>query len=242
MEPAAQGRCNALKEDFGKRHHMTDMTDLDMEEVLQIDIVSDVVCPWCIVGFKQLEKAIEQTGVSVAIKWHPFELNPDMAAEGENLREHIMRKYGSTSEQSQEARQKLTDLGAGLGFEFRFTDEMRMVNTFKAHQLLHWAGPEGKEHPLKMALFEAYFQDRKDLNDNEVLAGVAESIGLDRAAALKVLEDEMFAEVVRQEETFWTQNGVQGVPAVVFDRRHLITGAQGVENYTAILKQLVEAG
>ena len=90
---------------------MTDMTDLDMEELLQIDIVSDVVCPWCIVGFKQLEQAIEKTGVSVAIKWHPFELNPDMAGEGENLREHIMRKYGSTAEQSQAARDSLTELG-----------------------------------------------------------------------------------------------------------------------------------
>ncbi|MBO6512023.1 MAG: DsbA family oxidoreductase [Roseibium sp.] len=220
---------------------MTDVSDLDMEEVLQIDIVSDVVCPWCIVGFKQLEKAIEQTGVSAAIKWHPFELNPDMAAEGENLREHIMRKYGSTAEQSQAARERLTELGEGLGFEFAFTDDMRMVNTFKAHQLLHWAGPEGKEHPLKMALFKAYFKDRKDLNDNEILADEAESVGLDRATALRVLESEQFAEVVREEEAFWIQNGIQGVPAVVFERRHLITGAQGVDNYTAILKQLVEA-
>jgi len=216
------------------------MTDLDLEEVLQIDIVSDVVCPWCIVGFKQLEQAIGETGVSAAIKWHPFELNPDMAEEGENLREHIMRKYGSTADQSQAARDRLTAIGADLGFDFRFTDDMRMVNTFKAHQLLHWAGPEGKEHPLKMALFQAYFQDGKDLNDNAVLADVAESVGLDRAEALTVLEDGRFAEAIRQEEAFWTQNGIHGVPAVIFERRHLITGAQGAENYASIIRQLVD--
>lgn len=216
-----------------------DTQSLD-ENVLQIDIVSDVVCPWCIVGFKQLEQAIGETGISAAIKWHPFELNPDMEAGGENLREHIMRKYGSTAEQSQAARDRLTALGADLGFDFRFTDDMRMVNTFKAHQLIHWAGPEGKEHPLKMALFEAYFGNGKDLNDHEVLAGVAESIGLDRAEALKVLEDGRYADMVRQEEAFWTQNGIHGVPAVIFERRHLITGAQGAENYASIIRQLVD--
>ncbi|MES0812079.1 DsbA family oxidoreductase [Roseibium sp. SCPC15] len=219
---------------------MTEMSDLDMEEVLQIDIVSDVVCPWCIVGFKQLEKAIEQTGVSAAIKWHPFELNPDMPSEGENLREHIMRKYGSSAEQSQEARDRLTDIGSGLGIDFRFTEDMRMVNTFKAHQLIHWAAQEGLEHQMKMALFEAYFRDRKDLNDNAVLADIAENTGLDRASALNVLEDGRYADAVRQEEMFWTQNGIQGVPAVVFERRHLITGAQGVDNYVSIITQLVE--
>lgn len=219
---------------------MAETDDLDMEDVLQIDIVSDVVCPWCIVGFKQLEQAIQQTGVSAAIKWHPFELNPDMAAEGENLREHIMRKYGSTAEQSQAARTRLTELGNDLGFDFRFKDESRMVNTYKAHQLLHWAGPEGLEHPLKMALFEAYFRDGKDLNDNAVLANVAAEVGLDREEALKVIDDARFADAVRQEEHFWIQNGIQGVPAVIFERRHLITGAQGVDNYTAILKQLID--
>lgn len=212
------------------------------DPVLQIDIVSDVVCPWCIVGFKQLEQAIARTGVSAAVKWHPFELNPDMTAEGENLRDHIMRKYGSTAEQSEAARDRLTALGADLGFDFRFTDDMRMVNTFKAHQLIHWAGPEGKEHQLKMALFEAYFRDRKDLNDNEVLADVAASIGLDRAEALAVLQDGRFAEVVRAEEAFWTGNGIHGVPAVIFERQHLVSGAQGADNFAAIITELTKGG
>jgi len=210
------------------------------EPVLQIDIVSDVVCPWCIVGFKQLEQAIARTGVSAVVKWHPFELNPDMTAEGENLRDHIMRKYGSSAEQSKAARDRLTALGADLGFDFRFSDDMRMVNTFKAHQLIHWAGPEDKEQQLKMALFEAYFRDRKDLNDDGVLADVAASIGLDRAEALAVLEDGRFAEVVRAEEAFWTGNGIHGVPAVIFDRQHLVSGAQGADNFAAIITELTK--
>lgn len=216
-------------------------TDVDnLENLLQIDIVSDVVCPWCIVGFKQLEQAIEETGVSAAIKWHPFELNPDMPQEGENLRAHIMRKYGVSAEQSQDTRERLTQLGAGLGFDFRFTDGMQMVNTFKAHQLLHWAGPEGKEHPLKMALFEAYFKDGKDVSDTDTLADIAASVGLDRQEAVRVLQDGRFADVVREEESFWRQNVIEGVPAVIFERRHMISGAQGAENYAAIIKQLVD--
>ncbi|MHA7776571.1 DsbA family oxidoreductase [Roseibium sp. M-1] len=215
-------------------------TGANADPVLQIDIVSDVVCPWCIVGFKQLEQAIARTGVSATVKWHPFELNPDMAEDGENLREHIMRKYGSTAEQSQAARDRLTALGADLDFDFRFSDDMRMVNTFKAHQLIHWAGPEGKEHQLKMALFEAYFGERKNLNDNEVLADVAASIGLDRAEALTVLEDGRFADVVRAEEAFWTGNGIHGVPAVIFDRQHLVSGAQGADNFAAIITELTK--
>lgn len=217
---------------------MTETRDAQIDDLLQIDIVSDVVCPWCAVGFKQLERAIQITGVSAAIKWHPFELNPQMPAGGENLRDHIMAKYGSTPEESQKARDRLTGIGADLGFAFNFSDDMRMVNTFKAHQLIHWAGPQGKEHKLKMALFTAYFERREDLNDSDVLADIAESVGLDRGDALAVLLDGRFAGAVRQEEGFWTSNGIQGVPAVIFDRKHLVSGAQGVDNFVAILKQL----
>lgn len=114
-----------------------------------------------------------------------------------------------------------------------------MVNTFRAHQLLHWAGPQGKEHALKLALFEAFFGQRADLNDPETLADVAAGVGLHRTEALFVLKDNRFAAAVRDEEAFWTSQGIHGVPAVIFNRQHLVTGAQGVENYTSILRQLV---
>ena len=210
----------------------------DRPDVLEIDIVSDVVCPWCIIGYKQLEKALQETGVSATIKWHPFELNPQMAAEGENLREHLIAKYGTLPADSIKMRERLTGLGKELGFSFSFSDDMRMVNTFKAHQLLHWAGEVGKAHDLKMALFEAYFSERQDLNDPQVLARIAAAVGLDADEALAVLADGRNADAVRREQAFWTSNGIQGVPAVVFDQKHLVSGAQGVDNFATILRQI----
>lgn len=217
---------------------MSEFVTDETGDYLQIDIVSDVVCPWCIIGFKQLEKALHETGTPAVLKWHPFELNPKMGPEGQNLREHLSAKYGTSKEDSIKARDKLTALGAELGFTFNYSEDMRMVNTFRAHQLLHWSVPLGKEHPLKMALFEAFFTHRKDVNDIQVLADLAAGVGLNRDEAIAVLEDERFSQDVREEEAFWTSNGVQGVPAIIFDRRHLITGAQGADAYASILRQL----
>ncbi|GJL87824.1 MAG: DSBA oxidoreductase [Minwuia thermotolerans] len=211
-----------------------------MTQPLRIDIVSDVMCPWCIIGYRQLAEALDATGTAHDIHWHPFELNPDMPAEGQNVREHIAEKYGSTPEQSDKSRKQMTALGADLGFDFRYTDDMRMHNTFNAHQLLHWADTQGRKHDLKLALFTAHFTDRRNLSDDTVLADVAGEIGLDRVEALAVLADQRFASEVRQIEGFWVQQGIRGVPSVVLDRKHLVTGAQGVENYTTILGQLAK--
>lgn len=210
----------------------------DQTEPLRIDIISDVVCPWCIVGYRQLAQALEATGTPHEIHWHPFELNPDMPAEGQNLGEHIAEKYGSTRAQSLESRARLTDLGAGLGFEFNFTDDMRMHNTFNAHQLIHWADSLNLGNELELALFSAHFTDRRDLSSIDVLVDIAQGIGLDAAEARAVLEDQRFAADVRQKESFWVQQGIRGVPAVVFDRKHLVTGAQGTDTYASILTQL----
>ncbi len=207
---------------------------------IRIDIVSDVVCPWCIIGYKQLERALGESGVTAELGWHPFELNPQMSEEGENLREHLAAKYGTTPEGSRQARARLTELGAELGFAFNYADDMRMYNTFRAHQLLHWAGTQGRQHALKMALFAAFFTHRRDVNDIEVLAEVAALIGLPKASALAVLTEGRFAEAVREEEAFWTSRGITGVPAMVFDQRYLLVGAQGAETYKRILEKLAE--
>ncbi len=207
---------------------------------LRIDIVSDVVCPWCIIGYRQLAQALQESATPHEIHWHPFELNPDMPAEGQNMTEHIVEKYGTTKAQSEQNRLQMTAVGAEVGFEFRFADDMRMHNTFNVHQLLHWADQLGRMHDLKQALFTAHFTERRSLSDNTVLADVAAQIGLDRDEALAVLADQRFAGRVRQAEAFWQNQGITGVPAVVFNQRHLVTGAQGVENYTHILKQLAD--
>ncbi|MEY8801905.1 DsbA family oxidoreductase [Leisingera sp. XS_AS12] len=208
------------------------------DKPLRIDIVSDVMCPWCIIGYRQLARALEETGTLHEIHWHPFELNPEMPPEGQNLREHIIEKYGSTPEQSERSRAQMTELGAGLGFDFAFADDMRMHNTFAAHQLLHWAGEQGRRHELKIALFAAHFTHRCNLSDPEVLADIAAETGLDRAEAVVVLTDGRFAETVREHEGFWLRQGVRGVPTVVIDSEHLLTGAQGTESYIRIFQHL----
>lgn len=208
---------------------------------IRIDIVSDVVCPWCIIGYKQLERALQETKTAADIHWHPFELNPQMAQEGENLREHLAAKYGTTPEGSRRARARLTELGAELGFVFDYTDDMRMVNTFRAHQLLKWAEEHGRGHDLQMALFAAFFAERLDLNDPAVLARVAALIGLDGDEALAVLTDGRYAEDVRQDEQFQISRGIEGVPAMIIDEKYLVVGAQGVDNYCSILEKIAGA-
>ena len=208
---------------------------------IRVDIVSDVVCPWCVIGYHQLAKAAQDTGIGIDVHWHPFELNPQMGEDGENLREHLAAKYGTTPEGSRKARARLTELGAALGFEFNYADDMRMVNTFRAHQLIDWAEGQGKAHEAKLALFAAFFTRRENVADINVLIEVAGQIGLDRNAARAMLDSGGRAEKVREKEQFWTSRGVQGVPAMIFDRQHLVTGAQGEEAYASILSQLSNA-
>lgn len=205
---------------------------------LQIDIVSDVMCPWCVIGYRQLASALQATGTPHAIRFHPFELNPDMPPEGQNIREHVAEKYGSTKEQSDASRVRMAQAGAEVGFAFAYTDDMRMHNSFNMHQLLHWADQQGRMLDLEMALFSAHFTHARALSDHGVLADVAAEIGLDRNEALALLADQRFAADVRRAEQYWVSQGIQSVPAIVFNRRHLVSGAQGVENFTSILHQL----
>lgn len=207
--------------------------------VVQVDIVSDVMCPWCIVGYKQLEQALSAVGVGAYIRWHPFELNPNMPPEGQDLAEHIGEKYGQTPEQSAQNRKMLTDLGADLGFDFKFSADSRIVNTFEAHQLLDWAQEHGLQHPLKMALFQAHFTDGKDVSQRDVLVDVAASVGLDAAAAAEVLNSGSQAKQTRARQKFWTDRGISGVPSMVFDGRYLLTGAQGADTYAQMLQKVM---
>lgn len=207
---------------------------------LRIDIVSDVVCPWCIIGYRQLAEALKQTNTEHEIHWHPFELNSNMPSEGQNLREHIMEKYGSSKEESDASRIRMTEAGKEVGFEFNFNDDTRMHNTFNLHQLLYWAGQQGQKpmHDLKQALFVAHFTNGRNISDKTVLADIAAEVGLNRREALAVLEDQRFAKEVRAEERHWQQQGIQSVPAIIFSERYLVSGAQGVDNYVGILEQL----
>ena len=208
--------------------------------VVDVDIVSDVMCPWCIVGYRQLEQALAATGIGARIRWHPFELNPEMPPEGQNTAEHIAEKYGASPEQSAQNRKQLTDLGKSLGFDFNFTPESRIVNSFQAHQLLDFALSQGLQHPLKLALFKAHFTDNRDVSDPDVLIDVATTVGIDADAVREVLDSGALVDSVREKQKFWTSRGISGVPSMVFGGKYLVTGAQGAENYAQILRQTLE--
>ena len=212
-----------------------------MTDKLKIDIVSDVVCPWCTIGFKRLEKAITELGVEdqVEITWQPFELNPNMPVEGQNVNEHITEKYGSTTAQQNESKKMMTEAGAELGFKFDYFDEMRMVNTFDAHVLLEYAKDFGKQTELKMTLTKAFFSDRKDVSTKEVLREALLSVGLDADKGLAKLEDEEARSEVRDQQNYWKNMGVNSVPTVVFNRKSAVTGAQPVATFKQVLTELL---
>jgi predicted DsbA family dithiol-disulfide isomerase len=211
---------------------------------LRIDIVSDVVCPWCIIGLKQVEKAFTLVAqdISAETHWHPFELNPNMPPEGEDTAEHIARKYGSTPEQSRANRQRLSDIGDGLGFAFNYGDGMRIYNTFNAHKLLTIFGSERgwrAQTALKMALFNAYFQDRRDVSNTETLCDIAEAQGMDRAVALAWINDAALTASVRAEMAHWTDQNITGVPAIIFDQKYMVPGAQSAETFADVINKVL---
>jgi predicted DsbA family dithiol-disulfide isomerase len=207
---------------------------------MKIDFVSDVSCPWCAVGLQALEAAIARVGDAIQVDWHfqPFELNPQMAAEGEDLAEHIRRKYGSTPAQFEQAQDALRERGAAVGFEFRNALRRRIYNTFDAHRLLHWAGLVGRQRELKHALLSAYFSAGLNPSDRQVLVDVAVSVGLDGAEADRVLSGGLYADEVRERERFYREAGIQAVPSVIIDDRHLIQGGQPVEVFESTLRQI----
>ena len=206
---------------------------------LRIDIVSDVVCPWCVIGFKRLENALRhyEGDIKAEIHWQPFELNPDMPEEGQNLREHLQKKYGSTPEQSSMIRQRISDLGAELGFQFRFSDDLKIYNTFKAHQLLSFAEQHQSQSALVLALFKAYFTENRDISNQDVLLELIAGVGLDTEMARLVLEEDRFASEVKEQEVFWQQKGIHSVPAIIFDQQDLISGAQEESVFTNYMRQ-----
>ena len=202
-----------------------------MSKTLKIDFVSDVVCPWCVVGLGGLDTALDalkDEGIAADIAFQPFELNPQIAPEGENIVEHIGRKYGASPEQSAANRAMIRERAGEVGFDMRMTDDSRIWNTFDAHRLLHWAGTVGmaEQRALKAALFTAHFTDGRTMTDADVLADAAEAAGLDRARAVEVLADDLYAAEVRAAEALWVSRGINGVPAVVVEGKWLISGGQ----------------
>lgn len=213
-----------------------------MENKIKIDIVSDVVCPWCIVGYKRLEQAIKELGFEdkVNVEWHPFQLNPRMSSEGQELQEHINEKYGSTPEQGQRSRENLTTLGAELDFNFDFFDGMRIVNTREAHILLDYAKEKNMQTELNLRFIAAYFTERLDVSDRNVLRKELNNVGLNAEDAMVRLDDDKVQEAVQAKEDYWKKLGVSGVPTMVFHYKNALTGAQPVNVYKQVLTEMIE--
>ncbi|MCW5647315.1 MAG: DsbA family oxidoreductase [Sphingopyxis sp.] len=219
---------------------------------LSVDIVSDIMCPWCIIGWLKFQKVMTHFAGRLAfrVQWHPFELNPDMPPEGEDAAAHVMRKYGITAEQSRANSSKMAEVAAGLGFAFNRGPGFQMRNSFDAHRLLTWAGAleepgqtaaTGVQTALKLALFTAHFTDNRDVSDHMVLADVAASVGLDRARAQSILASGEFGEMVRSEEAYWADRNITGVPAFILGGRMMIPGAQEPDVFVRVIENKVLA-
>ena len=235
---------------------------------LQIDFVSDVACPWCAVGLASFEQALKDIGdnITVELSFQPFELNPTMGAEGADAAEYLIAKYGMSREQLVVNRQRIVDRGAEVGF--RFGERKHVWNTFDAHRLLYWAGVEGAalrahgrpkredapaggsevselgglspQHALKKALLQAYHGDGRNPAAHDVLLELAVAAGLDAQRARAVLASNEFTDEVRAAEQFWQQAGINAVPAVVINRRHLVSGGQPPEVFAQALRKAAE--
>jgi predicted DsbA family dithiol-disulfide isomerase len=211
-----------------------------MPKHLTIDFVSDVVCPWCAIGLKSLEQALRHLDgeVTAALHFRPFELNPQMAPEGEDVTEHLAHKYGITPEQIAQNQEGIRQRGAAVGFTFNMAKRSRIYNTFDAHRLLHWAELQGKQPVLKLALLEAYFGRGEDVSSHDVLARVAGEVGLDATAAREVLDSGQYADETREQERFYQQQGIRAVPSVIVNGKYLIQGGQPPEVFEETLRKI----
>ncbi len=219
---------------------------------LTIDFVSDVSCPWCLIGLRALDQALANMGddITTEVRFQPFELNPKMGAQGQDITEHITEKYGMTEAQVNANRENIRARGAQLGFTFSMGDakngsagRSRIYNTFDAHRLLHWAELQdlSKQRALKEALFTAYFTNGQSPASHEVLVQLASSAGLDAARAREILASDEFASDVREREQHYQGLGIHSVPAIIINHRHLISGGQPAEVFEQALRQIAAA-
>ncbi|MEH6672105.1 DsbA family oxidoreductase [Halopseudomonas sp.] len=197
-------------------------------KTLQIDIVSDIACPWCAIGYGRLERAMTalETEFTFQVEWHAFELNPDRESQGEPILQALSRKYGRSVEEMEAAQSNMMAIASELGLNFSKMQERLTCNTFDAHRLVKWAGDQGQQTAMKMALFEAYFGRAADVSDPQILTACAQAIGLDAEEAKAVLASDAYTQEVRADEARYQQSGVSAVPAFIINQRHLISGAQ----------------
>lgn len=208
---------------------------------IQIDIVSDIACPWCAIGYARLAQAMEQLAPDheFSVQWKAFELNPDHSGQGEPILPALARKYGRSEREMRENQQRMMTIATELGLNFEKIQQRLTCNTFDAHRLVKWAGEQGRQTAMKQALFEVYFGKAMDVSDHAVLLSCVQALGLDPATAKLVLDSDQYADLVREEEATYQQAGVSSVPAFIINNQYLIAGAQEPD---ALVQALQEIG
>lgn len=213
-----------------------------MSKHLKLDIVSDVSCPWCIIGYLALNQALTKLApdISTDITWQPFELNPRMPKEGQDITEHLTEKYGISVEQSEHNRLMIKQRGLDLGYEFGNRGGGRIYNTFDAHRLLHWAKEHDKQTELKLALFDLYFKQNGNPSDHEQLLEVVTNVGLDKERAQQILTSNEYQQEVRALQQHYQSLGINSVPAVIVNDKHLISGGQPAAIFEQALREIAK--
>ena len=210
---------------------------------MKIEMISDVICPWCVIGLRELERALERMTDVVAADLHfqPYELDPNRPVDGEKITDIYKARFGKSFNEMAEQREMVRTRGANVGFAINMTENSRIYNTFDAHRLLHWAEAKGKQLALKHALFTAHFTEGRNISDYDVLAEIAAGAGLDKAEAMKVLDDGLYADDVRKAEQYWQSAGVRSVPGFVINGKHFISGGQTADVFEKMLRQVAAA-
>jgi predicted DsbA family dithiol-disulfide isomerase len=207
---------------------------------MQIDIVSDIACPWCAIGYARLQRAMQELepDYQFTVQWHAFELNPAHSGQGEPILPALAKKYGRSEDEMRAAQANMMAIAKDLGVNFEKLQERLTANTFDAHRLVKWADEQGRQTEMKQALFEAYFGKALDVSDTNVLTDCVESVGLDADAASQVLASDQYTTAVREDEAKYQQAGVTSVPAFIINNKYLISGAQEPEVLVKALQDI----
>ena len=213
-----------------------------MTQTIKLDIMSDPICPWCYIGKAHLDRALEsEPDHPFAIEWHPFQLNPDMPAEGMDRRSYLEGKFGG-KEGAVRAYAPVVEHAEKAGLKINFEAMQRTPNTLNAHRLIHWAGIEGRQTAAVSALFKAYFVDARDIGDAEVLADIADGIEMDASVVTRLLATDEDMEGIRKRDAHSREMGINSVPTFIVGGRHAVPGAQPPELWKKVLAELRNAG
>ncbi len=209
--------------------------------MIKLDILSDPICPWCLIGKTKLDRALaDKPEHPFLIEWHPFQLNPEMPAEGMGRRDYLEAKFGGP-EGATRVYGQIENAAKDAGVDVDFAAIKRTPNTLNAHRLIHWAGLESRQGQVVDSLFEAYFQKGQDIGDNAVLIEIAGINGMDKAATERLLASDADAEDIQKRDAHARQRGVTGVPTFVVANQHVVVGAQPEDVWTRVIDELAEA-